>query len=83
VATDEGELIERAEPAALAEFSGCWGQLGEDARKYIKRLFGNANALYERVKILARLAECLQQQLNERSQPLPEEQTLTAGPAPR
>jgi hypothetical protein len=71
VATDEGELIERAQPATLPELSGCWGELGEGARNYIKRLIGNVNALYERVQILARLAESLQQRLNERPSPTP------------
>ncbi|MCI0459148.1 MAG: hypothetical protein L0Z62_19500 [Gemmataceae bacterium] len=61
VATDEVELIQQAEPANLAEFSPSWDQLDPQVQKYIKRLFGNVNALYEKVLILARLAERLQQ----------------------
>jgi hypothetical protein len=63
-ATDDHDLLEQAQPADIPELAGSWDRLDEEARKYVKRLHGNVNGLYERVAILARLAECLQQQVN-------------------
>jgi hypothetical protein len=65
VATDELELIERAQPASLPEFSTCWKALDEGAQNYIKRLMGNVNALHERVRASASLTERLQQRIAE------------------
>jgi hypothetical protein len=64
-ATDERELNEKPQPGTWPAFAGCWDNLGQDAQKTIKRLIGNADALYERVHILARLVESLQQHINE------------------
>jgi hypothetical protein len=67
-ATDELALINQAHVATLPEFAGCWDSLGRDAQDYVKRLTGNVNALYEKVRILARLAESLQRRINEREE---------------
>ena len=82
VAAEESELIERANPAALPEFANCWEALGQEAQKYIKRIMGNANALYERVRILATLAEQLQQRVAELEKQLAERDVHELGNAP-
>jgi hypothetical protein len=63
VATDEAELIRQAQPPA--ELAGSWPELAPAVKEYVGRITGNVHALYERVLILARLAERLQQQVAE------------------
>jgi hypothetical protein len=65
-ATDEVELIRQAQPASIPELAKSWDRLDPDSKSYIQRLIGNVNALYEKVLALARLAECLQQQIMHR-----------------
>jgi hypothetical protein len=65
VATDEAKLIIQAQPGTLPEFSNCWQDLDLPTQEYIKRIIGNANSLYEKVRILANFAELLQQQVSE------------------
>lgn len=64
-ATDEAALIEQTQPVTLPELAGCWDRLDPIAQAYVRRVLGNADALYERVQILARLAERLQQKVLE------------------
>lgn len=64
-ATDDQQRIGRVQGAAIPELSRCWPQLNEQEQQFIQRSFATANGLYESVKILSQLAECLQQQLAE------------------
>ena len=50
---------------AIPELSRCWSLLTPKEQLFIQRSLATANGLYETVKILSRLAECLQQQLAE------------------
>jgi hypothetical protein len=63
VATDEVELIRKGQPASIPELAKSWDRLDPDAKGYIQQLIGNLNALYEKILVLARLAECLQQKI--------------------
>jgi hypothetical protein len=63
VHSDE-QLISESKPERIPELAKCWGALDETAHRYIQRAFGNAQALHERVQLLARLAEQLQQQVD-------------------
>jgi hypothetical protein len=54
VATDEPELIRQSQPPA--ELADSWSALTPKVQEYVRRVTGNATALYERVLILARLA---------------------------
>lgn len=67
-ARDCAEHNAAAEVEAIDELSGCVGSLDDAARKYIQRISGNTNWLYEQTRILARLAERLQQRINELEQ---------------
>jgi hypothetical protein len=60
----DADLISDAKPEMIPELGKSWGVLDDDAKRYIQRAFGNAQALHERVLLLARLAEQLQQQVN-------------------
>lgn len=66
VATDEPELIKQSQPPA--EVAESWSELPIQVREYVRRITGNAKALHERVLILARLAEQLQQRVSELEQ---------------
>jgi hypothetical protein len=74
VATDEVQLIKQAQPASLPEFANSWPHLERTAQDYVQRIMGNANALHERVLILARLTERLQQRIVELEERLGENQ---------
>ncbi len=81
VATDESELIKRANPATLPEFAGCWQSLGQPVQNYIQRITGNTNVLHEKVRILAALAEQLQQRVGALEKQLAERNGHAAGSA--
>jgi hypothetical protein len=51
--------------AAVPELRRIWSQLTPEEQDYIDRSMALANGLYETVKILSRLAECLQQRIVE------------------
>jgi hypothetical protein len=62
-ASNETSLIEQCPPALLMELKGVWDSLDDRTKKYIKRLTGNCQVLYEKVAILSTLVEQLQQQV--------------------
>jgi hypothetical protein len=64
-AGDDGQRLREVQSVKLPDLGDCWPQLTPDERDYIHRSFASARGLYESVKILSRLAECLQQQLAE------------------
>jgi hypothetical protein len=68
-ATDDLALREQADPTIVPELADAWASFDPKAQKYIKELMGSFNALYERVVILAQLAECLQGQVAEAERP--------------
>ena len=53
--------MRQAQAVMLPDLNGCWLQLTPDERHFIHLSMASANGLFETVKILARLAECLQQ----------------------
>jgi hypothetical protein len=63
-ATDEAQLIEQADLEASAALAGAAKHLDRDAQRQVQRLVGNVHALLEKVEILARLSERLQQQVS-------------------
>jgi hypothetical protein len=65
VATDVAELTKRAQPGTSPELKTCWQDLDPKAQKYIKCIMGSADWLYEKVQILGRLVEVLQQQVTD------------------
>jgi hypothetical protein len=74
-AADDEQRINQAQAVAIPELSRCWPLLNPKEQSYILRSLATANGLYESVKILARLAESLQQQVAEL-------QTTTSGSSP-
>jgi hypothetical protein len=58
------DSIANMNPLAIPELAKIWDKIDEEAKRYIQRAFGNAQGLYERVLLLAKLAEQLQQQIN-------------------
>jgi hypothetical protein len=64
-ADDDQQRLRQVQAMAIPELSRCWSQLTPKEQSFIQRSLATANGLYESVKILARLAECLQQQLAE------------------
>lgn len=64
-ASDHQQRLNRIQATAIPELSRCWPQLTADEQHYIQRSLATANGLYETVKILSRLVECLQQRLIE------------------
>jgi hypothetical protein len=62
-ASNESLLLEQSHPELTIELSGVWSSLDENAKEFIKRLLGNSRVLYEKVALLATLAEQLQQQV--------------------
>jgi hypothetical protein len=63
--SDDQQRIREVQAAAVPELSRCWSELTAKEQHFIQRSLATANGLYETVKILSRLAECLQQQLAE------------------
>jgi len=64
-ASDDQQRISKMQSIVLPELSRCWSQLTPKEQHFIQRSLASANGLYETVKILARLVECLQQRLAE------------------
>jgi hypothetical protein len=64
-ATDKEELLKQAQAAIVPELADCWERLDLRERSFIQRTMASANGLYEEVKVLARLAEQLQQKIVE------------------
>ena len=64
-AHDDQRRISQVQAMAIPELSRCWSHLSPKEQDFIQRSLATANGLYESVKILSRLAECLQQQLAE------------------
>ena len=62
-ATDEAAMLREFESRTAAEPPAWWDKLDESSRRDITRTAANAQSLYERVQVLAALAERLQQQL--------------------
>jgi hypothetical protein len=58
------DSIADVNPLAIPELAKSWDKIDEEAKLYIQRAFGNAQNLYERVFLLAKLAERLQEQVN-------------------
>jgi hypothetical protein len=62
-ATDEFQLLRNVEAGALPELAGWWNQIDEEGQRFIARTIASAQALSEKVQVLAALAEQLQQQV--------------------
>jgi hypothetical protein len=65
VAHDGMAQLERARTVVPTELHQCWPSLTPKEREYIHLLIASSRGMSERAKILSRLAECLQQQVNE------------------
>ena len=63
--SDHQQRLNQIQATAIPELSRCWPQLTAEEQHYIQRSLATANGLYETVKILSRLVECLQQRLIE------------------
>jgi hypothetical protein len=64
-AGDDKQRFREVQSVNLPDLDVCWPRLAPEERDYIHRSLASARGLYESVKILSRLAECLQQQLIE------------------
>ena len=64
-AHDDRDRIERILTAAIPELSESWERLSASEQRFIRRSLATAGGLYETVKILSRLAECLQRRVVE------------------
>ena len=64
-ASDDQERFGRLQATDIPELSACWSKLTVKEQSFIQRSMATTNGLYESIKILSRLAECLQQQLLE------------------
>jgi hypothetical protein len=64
-AHDDKQRLREVQSVTLPDLSECWSRLSPDEQHYIQRSFASANGLYETVKILSRLVECLQRRLDE------------------
>ena len=64
-ASDDQQRLSQVQAAVIPELSRCWSQLSQKEQYFIQRSLASANGLYETVKILSRLAECLQQRIME------------------
>lgn len=64
-ANDDQQRISEIQTTSIPELSRCWTQLTPKEQYFIQRSLASATGLYETVKILARLAECLQQKLEQ------------------
>jgi hypothetical protein len=64
-ASDDQRRIHQAQAVVLPDLSRCWSQLTPAEQHFIHQSMASANGLNETVKILSRLAECLQQRIVE------------------
>lgn len=67
-ADDDQQRMSQAQAITIPELSRCWSELTPKEQAFIRRSLATTNGLHESVKILAQLAECLQQQLAELQQ---------------
>jgi hypothetical protein len=63
-ATDESEMLRATEAEMRPESVPDWDRLDDEGRRFVARAIANGHSLYERVRILAALADQLQQQLH-------------------
>lgn len=63
--SDDKQRLREVQSVQLPDLSACWSRLTPDEQHYIQRSLATANGLYETVKILSRLVECLQRRLDE------------------
>jgi hypothetical protein len=75
VATSDPDRIRQAQSMPFPELSQSWHRLTAKEQAFIQRSIASANGLYETVKILARLAEHLQQRVAELEKPSAEPHT--------
>jgi hypothetical protein len=71
-ASDDQQRLSQLQ-APPPELGRCWPQLTPSEQSFIQRSLASANGLYEAVKILSRLAECLQQKIVRLEAGAPEE----------
>jgi len=64
-ARNNQQRISQIQTTAIPELSRAWSQLTPKEQYFIQMSMASANGLYETVKILSRLAECLQQRIVE------------------
>lgn len=64
-ASDDHQRISQAQAVMPSELSRCWPELTPNERNFIHLSMASANGLFETVKILSRLVECLQQKIVE------------------
>jgi hypothetical protein len=64
-ATDAKQRIKEVQSQIPPDLRRCWSQLTPEEQYYIQMSTASANGLFETVKILSRLAECLQQKIVE------------------
>ena len=64
-ASDDQERNRQRQETVIPELSRCWAGLTPIEQHFIHRSMASANGLHETVKILSRLAECLQQKIVE------------------
>lgn len=63
-ATDKAEMLRATEAEMRPDSVPGWDQLGGEGRRFLTRALANARPPYERLRILAALADQLQQQLH-------------------
>ncbi|HZV07104.1 MAG TPA: hypothetical protein VE999_18630 [Gemmataceae bacterium] len=64
-ASDDKQRLRNIQSVNLPDLSECWSRLTPDEQHYIQRSLASAHGLYEMVKVLSRLVECLQRRLDE------------------
>lgn len=64
-ARDDHERIRQAQGVPNPNLKRCWSLLTPDEQYYLEMTAASGAGLSERVEILTRLAECLQQRINE------------------
>jgi hypothetical protein len=65
VATPDEARMGQAQSAPVPDLAGCWPKLSQKEQSYMRAIMASANGLHETVKILSRLAETLQQKIDE------------------
>ena len=65
IATDDDQRINSVRNVVPGELSRFWTQMTPKEREYIQVMFASSHGMSETVKIMSRLLESLQQQLNE------------------
>ena len=65
VATEGSRLIQQTDPTQIPVLARSWDRMDPETQRYVRQVLGNAQGLYERLLVLERLAEQLQQQVLE------------------